>query len=305
MKELPRLMLGTAPLGGLFEPVSDEAAAQTLEAAWQAGVRAFDTAPHYGVGLSEQRLGAFLATKPRSEYVISTKVGRLLVPADGPVEGAEGFYGTPALTRVWDFSADGVRRSLDESLERLGLDRIDIALIHDPDDFAQQALDDAYPALAGLRDQGVIDAIGVGMNQPELPEWFIRNADLDCILIAGRYTLLDQSAATSLLPTCLDHEVKVLAGGIFNSGILADPELGRTYDYRPAPPELVGRAQAIRDLCGEYGVPIGAAALQFTLAHPAVSTAVVGARTPAEIAEDVGYLGIEIPAELLSSLALL
>lgn len=305
MRHLPGLMLGTAPLGGLFEPVSDEAAAQTLEAAWQAGIRAFDTAPHYGAGLSEQRLGAFLATKPRSEFVLSTKVGRLLVPADGPVEGAEGFYGTPALTRVWDFSADGARRSLEESLERLGLDRIDIALIHDPDDHAQQALDGAYPALADLRSQGVIDAIGVGMNQPELPEWFIRNADLDCILIAGRYTLLDQSAATSLLPTCLDQEVKVLAGGIFNSGILADPKLGRTYDYRPASAGLVGRALAIRDLCARYGVPIGAAALQFTLAHPAIATAVVGARSAAEITEDVGYFSIEVPPALLDALALI
>ncbi|HEY3902566.1 MAG TPA: aldo/keto reductase, partial [Streptosporangiaceae bacterium] len=183
MKSLPRLMLGTAPMGGLFEPVSDEAAALTLEAAWHAGIRAFDTAPHYGVGLSEQRLGAFLQTKPRGEFVLSTKVGRLLVPTDGPVEGAEGFYGTPPLTRVWDFTADGARRSLDDSLERLGVGHIDIALIHDPDDFAQQALDGAYPALADLRSQGVIDAIGVGMNQPELPEWFVRNADLDCVLI--------------------------------------------------------------------------------------------------------------------------
>lgn len=305
MKESPRLMLGTGPLGGLFEPVSDEAAAQTLEAAWQAGVRAFDTAPHYGAGLSEQRLGAFLQTKPRSEYLLSTKVGRLLVPADGPVEGAEGFYGTPPLTRVWDFTADGARRSLDQSLERLGLDRVDIALIHDPDDFAEQALDGAYRGLHELRSQGVVDAIGVGVNQPELAEWFVRNADLDCVLIAGRYTLLDQSAATSLLPACLDQEVKVLAGGVFNSGILADPELGRTYDYRPASAELVGRAQAIRALCGEYDVPIGAAALQFTLAHAAISTAVVGARTAAEITDDVGYLGIKVPPALLDALAVI
>jgi D-threo-aldose 1-dehydrogenase len=304
MNPLPRLMLGTAPMGGLFEPVSDDAAARTLEAAWQAGIRAFDTAPHYGAGLSEQRLGAFLASKPRSEYLLSTKVGRLLVPAQGPVEGAENFYGTPPLTRVWDFTADGARRSLEQSLERLGLDRIDIALIHDPDDHAQEALDGAYPALADLRSQGVIDAIGVGMNQPELPEWFVQNADLDCILIAGRYTLLDQSAATSLLPACLDREVAVLAGGVFNSGILADPQPGKTYDYRPASAELVGRARAIADLCGEYGVPIAAAALHFTLAHPAISTAVVGARTPAEITEDAGYLGIEVPPALLGALAI-
>lgn len=305
MNKPPRLMLGTAPMGGLFEPVSDEAAAQTLEAAWLAGIRAFDTAPHYGVGLSEQRLGAFLATKPRSEYVLSTKVGRLLVPADGPVEGAENFYGTPPLTRVWDFSADGARRSLEQSLERMGLDRVDIALIHDPDDHAQQALDGAYRALADLRAQGVLDAIGVGMNQPELPEWFIRNADLDCVLIAGRYSLLNQSAATNLLPLCLNQNVEVLAGGVFNSGILADPRPGKTYDYRPASPELLGRAQAIRDLCAEYGVPIGAAALQFTLAHPAISTAVLGARTPAEITEDVGYLDVEVPPALLDALAII
>jgi D-threo-aldose 1-dehydrogenase len=303
MKDLPRLMLGTAPIGGLFEPVSDQAAARTLEAAWQAGIRAYDTAPHYGVGLSEQRLGAFLASKPRSEYVLSTKVGRLLVPADGPVEGLEGFYGTPPRRRVWEFSADGARRSLEQSLERLGLHRVDIALIHDPDEYAQEALDGAYPALHDLRSQGVIDAIGVGMNSPELPEWFVANADLDCVLIAGRYSLLSQSAATSLLPLCLDRGVAVLAGGVFNSGILADPRPGNTYDYRPAPTELVERAQRMRARCAEYGVPIGAAALHFTLAHPAITTAVIGARAAAEITEDAAYLDLDVPQELLADLA--
>ncbi len=208
-----RLMFGAAPIGGLFAPVSDAAAAATLEAAWAAGIRAFDTAPHYGVGLSEQRLGRFLRQQPRDDFVVCTEVGRLLAAADGDVQGADGFYDTPPLTRVRDYSRDGVLASLEASLARLGTGRIDIVLIHDPDEHAAQALDGAYPALAELRAAGVIGAIGVGMNQAPLLEWFVRRADLDCVLVAGRYSLLDGSAAASLLPECQRRGVAVLAGG--------------------------------------------------------------------------------------------
>jgi D-threo-aldose 1-dehydrogenase len=298
-----RLVFGGAPIGGLFAPVAEDAALATLEAAWAAGIRAFDTAPHYGVGLSERRLGRYLAGRPREEYVLCTKVGRLLVPADGDVEGAEGFYGTPRLTRVRDYSRDGVLASLEGSLDRLGTGRVDIALIHDPDDHGRQALDEAYPALADLRDQGVIGAVGVGMNQTEMLEWFLPRADLDCVLVAGRYSLLDQSAGAELLPLCADRGVRVLAGGVFNSGILADPRDGARYDYAPAPPALLARARRIRDICAAHGVPVAAAALQFTLRHPAVTAAVVGARSPAEITADAAYLSMEIPDELFIALA--
>ena len=292
------LMFGGAPIGGLYAPVSEETAAGTLAAAWDAGIRAFDTAPHYGLGVSERRIGEFLAGRPRNEFTVCTKVGRRLVPATGDVQGEEGFYDIPPLTRVRDYSRDGVRRSLEESLERLGLDRVDIVLIHDPDDCMGQAADEAYPALAELRAQGAVGAVGAGMNSPGALAWLVERCDLDCVLVAGRYTLLDQSAAEVLFPLCLRRGVAVLAGGVFNSGILAGPGDGATYDYAPASPALLARARRLRDACVEYGVPLAAAALRFTLRHPAVTAAVVGARTPEEIAADVSYLSIQIPDEL-------
>jgi D-threo-aldose 1-dehydrogenase len=298
-----RLVFGGAPIGGLFAPVPEDAALATLDAAWAAGIRAFDTAPHYGVGLSERRLGRFLAGQPREEYALCTKVGRLLVPADGDVDGADGFYGTPALTRVRDYSRDGVLASLEGSLRRLGTDRVDIALIHDPDDHGPQALDEAYPALAALRAEGVVRAIGVGMNQVEMLEWFVHRADIDCVLVAGRYTLLDTRAAVSLLPECARRGVAVLAGGVFNSGVLAAaPGPGATYDYRPAPPGLIDRARRIGAACARRGVPLGAAALRFTLRHPAVTAAVVGARLPGEIRDDAGYLSDSLPDAVFDEL---
>src|ERR1700733_1268844 len=285
-----RLVFGGAPIGGLFAPVDDDTALATLDAAWTAGIRAFDTAPHYGVGLSERRLGRFLPGQPRDEYVLCTKVGRRLVPAAGDVDGAEGFYGTPRLTRVRDYSRDGVLASLEGSLRRLGTDRVDIVLIHDPDDHGPEALDGAYPALADLRAQGVITAVGVGMNQTEMLEWFLPRTDLDCVLIAGRYTLLDTRAAAALLPECQRRGVAVLAGGVFNSGVLADPGPAATYDYQAASGDVIERARLIAAACARHGIPIGAAALRFTLRHPAVTAALVGARSPGEIREDVSYL---------------
>jgi aryl-alcohol dehydrogenase-like predicted oxidoreductase len=296
------LVFGGGPIGGLYAPVSDETAAETLAAAWAAGIRAFDTAPHYGSGLSEQRIGTFLAGRPRDEFVLSTKVGRLLVPAAGDTEGVEGFYGAPPLRRIRDYSRDGVLRSLEESLRRLGLDRVDIALIHDPDDFLDQAVDGAYPALAELRAQGAVGAIGAGMNSAASLTWLVERCDLDCVLVAGRYTLLDDSAAESLFPLCQRRGVAVLAGGAFNSGILAGPDDGATYDYAPAPAAVLARARGMRDACGRYGVPLAAAALQFTLRHPAVAAAVVGLRSPEEVTSDVSYLSTHIPDALWAEL---
>ena len=298
-----RLVFGGAPIGGLFAPVDEGTALATLQAAWDAGIRAFDTAPHYGVGVSERRIGRLLAGRPRGDYVLSTKVGRLLVPAGGDVEGAEGFYGTPRLTRVRDYSRDGVLASLEASLARLGVDRVDIVLIHDPDDHGRQALDEAYPALADLRAEGVIGAVGVGMNQVEMLEWFLPRADLDCVLVAGRYTLLDTRAAAGLLPACQRRGVAVLAGGVFNSGVLADPGPAATYDYLPAAPDVAGRARRIAAVCAAHGVPIGAAAVQFTLRHPAVTAAVIGARSPAEVRDDAGFLSAIVPESLFDDLA--
>lgn len=297
-----RLMFGGGPIGGLFAPVDNHAAQATLRAAWSAGVRAFDTAPHYGAGLSELRLGEFLAERPRAEYVVSTKVGRLLVPSAGSVDETEGFHGAPRLARVRDYSPAGVRSSLEASMRRLGLDRIDLALIHDPDDHALEALDGAYPALAGLRSEGVIQAIGIGMSQTGLLEWFLPRTDLDCVLIAGRYSLLDTGAGARLLPECRRRGVAVLAGGVFNSGILADPRRGARFDYLPASTEMIGRAQRIRQVCARHGLPIGAVALQFTLRHPAVTAAVVGVRSPAEVGADVSCLDIEVPDSVFDEL---
>jgi len=298
-----RLMFGGAPIGGLFAPVSSAQAAATLEAAWAAGVRAFDTAPHYGVGLSERRLGAFLTSQPRDEFVICTKVGRLLVPASGQVDGNEGFYGTPHLTRVRDYTPAGVRASLEASLERLGLDRIDIALIHDPEAHRQQAVGEAYPALAQLRSDGVIRAIGIGMTQVRLLEWFLPRTDLDCVLIAGRYTLLDTSAGMTLLPECKRRGVGVLAGGVFNSGILVDPRPGATFDYKPADPVLLSRAQRIQLECARRGLASGALAQQFVLRNPAVTAIVVGARSPEEITLDTDQVRTPIPEAVFAELA--
>jgi len=305
---IPRgsLVFGGAPIGGLYAPVSDEAAAATLATAWDAGIRAFDTAPHYGVGLSEQRIGDFLAGHPRAGFVVSTKVGRRLVPATGPgcADGADEFYGTPALSRVRDYSADGARRSLEDSLRRLRLDRVDIALIHDPDEHMTQALTGAYPALAGLRADGTVGAIGVGVNSAALAEWFVSRCDLDCVLVAGRYTLLDDSAARSLFPICLARGIAVLAGGVFNSGILADPGDGARYDYAPAAPGVLTRARHLAEVCARYDVPLAAAALRYVLRHPAVTAAVIGVRTPDEARADAGYLDWPIPDALWADLGL-
>jgi D-threo-aldose 1-dehydrogenase len=292
-----RLGLGAAPLGGLYEPVSESQARATVDLAYELGLRLFDTAPLYGSGLSEQRLGAALRARPRDEFVISTKVGRLLRPS-GPSEPTM-FKGAPPLHPVFDFSYDGALRSLDESLGRLGLDRVDVVFIHDPDDHYDEALSGAYPALERLRGEGVIGAIGVGMNQAELLTRFALEGDFDCFLLAGRYTLLDTSGLDELLPLCAERGISVVAGGVFNSGVLAS---GTTYDYEPAESDILQRAQRLREVCARWDVPLEAAALQFPLGHPAVSCVVVGCRAPAEVEEDGRLFELDIPVGLWDEL---
>jgi D-threo-aldose 1-dehydrogenase len=286
-----RLGLGTAPLAGLYEAVSEEQAHAVVDRAWECGIRVFDTAPLYGSGLAERRLGAALRGRPREAYVVSTKVGRLLRPGrPQPI-----FPDAPRLAPFFDFSSDAVLRSLDQSLERLGLDRVDIALLHDPDDHLDQALDGAYAALDRLRGEGVVAAIGAGMNHCGPMAELVRRADLDCVLLAGRYTLLDRAAADELLPLCEERGVAVIVGGVFNSGVLAD---GDTFDYEPAPREVRARVATLREVCERHGTPLAGAAIQFPLRHPAVACVLAGCRSPAEVEEDARLAKLEIPEEL-------
>jgi D-threo-aldose 1-dehydrogenase len=301
------LSFGGAAIGNLFTEVSEQDARAAVDAAWAGGIRTFDTAPHYGLGLSERRLGDALRQRPRDEYVISTKVGRVLDPApsaDAPAGGdPEGFAVPARYVRRFDFSADGVTRSLEASLARLGLDRVDIALIHDPDDHADQAFREGYPALEKLRAAGVVRAIGAGMNQAEMLTRFVTDTDVDLVLVAGRYTLLDQSAAAELLPAALRRGVSVIAGGVFNSGVLAAPDAGATYDYQAAPAELIERARRLQEACARFGVPLRAAAARFPLTHPAVASVLIGARNAAEITDAVALRALDIPAALWDALA--
>jgi D-threo-aldose 1-dehydrogenase len=295
---------GGAAIGNLFTEVEEQDARAAVDAAWAGGIRTFDTAPHYGLGLSERRLGDALRHRPRHEYVISTKVGRLLEPAAEPFgRDPEGFAVPAAARRVFDFSADGVRRSLAGSLSRLGLEQVDIALIHDPDDHGDQALREAYPALEQLRAEGHVRAIGVGMNQAEMLTRFVNDTDIDLILIAGRYTLLDQSAARTLLPSAADRGIAVLVGGVFNSGVLAAPTAAATYDYQPAPDVLLGRAREIEAVCAQFGIPLRAVAARFPLRHPAVASVLIGARNASEITDAVDLRRLEIPEALWEALA--
>lgn len=296
-----RLGLGTAPLGGLFQAVDEGEGVRVVERAWNAGIRFFDTAPLYGHGLAETRLGKVLRHKPRDEFTFATKVGRLL-RADAQAEPGQSFRGIPPVNPVFDFSYDGVMRSFEESLERLRLDRIDILHIHDPDDHFDEAIDGAYRALARLRAEGVIKAIGAGMNQAEMLTRFARDGDFDCFLLAGRYTLLDQIGLKELLPECEKRGIAIIAGGVYNSGILADPKPGAYYNYRPAPDDLVQRAQRIRDVCARHNVPLKAAAVQFPLGHPAVTAVLVGCRSVDEVDDNIQMFGHEIPPALWQDL---
>ncbi|HEV3102911.1 MAG TPA: aldo/keto reductase [Candidatus Dormibacteraeota bacterium] len=296
-----RFGLGTAPLAGLFEAVEESKGVAVIEQAWNSGIRSFDTAPLYGHGLAEIRVGKALKNKPRDDFTLATKVGRLL-RADVPPEPGQSFRGTPPVNPTFDFSYDGVMRSVEESLERLGLERIDILHIHDPDDHYEEALHGAYRALDRLRSDGIIRAVGAGMNQAEMLTRFAREANFDCFLLAGRYTLLDQVALNELLPECVKRGIAIIAGGVYNSGILADPKPDAHYNYQTAPAELVVRAHRILDICTRHNVPLKAAAIQFPLAHPAVTCVVVGCRSVAQLDESIDMFEFKIPPALWDDL---
>lgn len=293
------LSFGGAGIGNLYREMSDADAGAAVHAALAAGVRYFDTAPHYGLGLSERRLGAALADQPRDSVLLSTKVGRLLVPdpAGAGRQDDEGFAVPATTRRVRDYSRDGVLRSLEASLRRLGTDRIDVVFVHDPDEYGDEALDGALPALAELRSQGVIGGFGAGMNQWQLLTRFVRHSDLDVIMLAGRYSLLDQSAMNELLPECVTRGVSVVAAGVFNSGILAThrPATGAHYDYEPADAELVARVNRIADVCERHGCTLPQTAAQFPLAHPAVATVCLGARSAEQMARNAALFDSPVP----------
>lgn len=296
---------GAAGIGNLYTEVSDADAEAALQAAWDAGVRYFDTAPHYGLGLSERRVGKFLAGLPRDSYVVSTKVGRLLEPAEPTGLDLDNGFAVPnSLRRVWDFSADGVRRSVESSLERLGLDRVDVLLLHDPDDHWAQAAGEGFPALAELRSQGVVGAIGAGMNQWEMPARFVRETSIDVVMLAGRYTLLEQTAAAEFLPLCAERGVSVLAAGVFNSGLLARAEIpaDAKYNYADAPQEIVDRARRIASVCSRHGVTLPQAAVQFVLRHPTVASVVLGVKSGSQAARNAALFAEPVPEQLWDDL---
>ena len=297
-----RIGMGGAPIGGLYTAVEAATAVETIRRAHELGIGYYDTAPLYGSGRSEMLFGDALETIPRGDYVLSTKVGRLLEPVAEQPESDQ-FVDLPSLEPTYDYSRDGVLRSIDESLASLRLDRVDVVMIHDPDDHFEQARDEAFPALYELRSQGVVGAVGAGMNQWQMLARFAREADPDCFLLAGRYTLLDQSGLDELMPLCVERGIGIVLGGPYNSGILAsDLSDETTFDYLPAPREVVERARRIKDVCDGHDVPLKAAALQFGLAHPAVAATIPGARSIAEIEENLAMAGHPIPADLWEEL---
>ncbi|MFD5573164.1 aldo/keto reductase [Streptomyces cadmiisoli] len=293
-----RLGLGLASVGGLFAPVSDDEAATVIDAAWDAGVRLFDTAPVYGYGRSEVRAGAALANRPRAAYVLCTKVGRLIEPG-GP--DTQPIWADPpaGLGPRLDYSYAGVLRCVEESLARLRLDRIDVLHVHDPEQDFPTAVREAYRALADLRDAGTVGAVSIGVNHASVAARFLREAappGPDCVLLAGRYNLLDQSGLAELLPLCTERGVAVMAAGVYQSGLLADPRPGAPHGYGAVPRRLQWRLRAWREVCDAFDVPMLAAAVQFPLGHPAVTSVVVGARSAQEVTGSVDVFNHPVPA---------
>ena len=303
---LTEIGFGGAQLGNLPTALDDDVARGALDAAWDDGIRYFDTAPHYGLGLSERRLGAALAGRPRDEFVVSTKVGRLLVPTPDRASERDPEFDVPAShERVRDYSRDGVLRSLEGSMQRLGLDHVDIVYVHDPDDdYAETAFTKAIPALVELREQGVVGAVGVGMKHPEVPVQAIRRTDLDVVMVAGRYTVLEQQSLTELLPLALERGIGYVAAGVFGSGLLSRPRPtpGLTYDHGPVPPGMLARVHAVADLAERYGVQLPEVALQLALRHPAVVSVPLGVRTAEEVAENARRRAVSVPEELWAEL---
>ena len=323
-----RMGIGTNPLAGLMEAISYEVARATVEAAWDEGIRFYDTAPLYGFGFAERFVGDVLRAQPRHDYALTTKVGRLLL-TDGPAErrdelmlyqGELLFRGTGAEVPYYDYTYDGVMRSLEASRERTGIERFDIVHIHDPELFMEEAADGAFRALDELRRSGEVGAIGIGSNNWDCHLWLLERGDYDAILLAGRYTLLDQTALPQLMPWCEEHGVSVIAAGVFNSGILAHPDPGAirnvsreaadmgswkdnvTFNYVPAEQAVIDRAAAIKAVCDRHGVPLVAAAVQFPLHHPAVDTMVIGPRAPEHVAANNEAMRVPIPDDLWAEL---
>jgi len=309
-----RLGLGGAPLGNLYAPLGDVDAAAVITAAWQDGCRCFDTAPHYGNGLSEHRLGSALRPHARNEIVLSTKVGRLLTPAAEAPREQFGYVDTLPFVQHWDYSAAGTRRSIEDSLQRLGMARIDVAYVHDIDaathgarapQVLRQVLTETLPTLRRLQEEGLIGAVGLGVNDSDVVVQVLQHADLDALMLAGRYSLLDHAALSELLPLCVRRGVRVALGGVFNSGILATgarAQGGAMFNYAPAAGAWLSRTAAIESVCAAFGVPLRAAALQFPLAHAAIEIVMVGARSPTEWADCVSMMAHPVPAAFWSAL---
>jgi len=292
--EVTRLSLGTAPLGGLFASVSDKDGDELLNSALNLGINYFDTAPQYGHGVAEIRLGRALQNA-KVPFVVETKVGRVLKRVEG-VEPEKWFPDAPRdIVPIYDYSKAGIRQSFEESLERLGLPHIDIVLMHDAEDYIPDAINNAFPVLADLRSQGLIKAIGLGMNYVEPALEIMKNTDLDIALIAGRYTLLDQVAQEELFPYALAHNIDISMGGVLNSGVLANPAPGATYNYLPASDEIIARAKKICDFLKEREIPLIAAAVQFPMRHPAVTSIVTGPRNVSELQTYIDGFDFPIP----------
>jgi D-threo-aldose 1-dehydrogenase len=307
-ERLGRLGFGAASIGNLYRAVTDEQADAALAAAWDGGIRYFDTAPHYGLGLSERRLGAFLRARPRDEYVISTKVGRMLDPNPDFAGGddlAHGFAVPDTSVRRFDPSEAAVRRSIEDSLERLGLDHVDIAYLHDPDEYdLDRGLAEGLPALAKLRDEGVVGTIGIGTNSADAATRAVREGNLDLVMIAGRYTLLEQPALEELLPLCEERGVGVVAVAVYNSGLLATdtPSASDHYNYGDVPNELLEHARHLAAVCAAAGVSLPAAAVQYPLRHPAVRAIVVGSARESDVRENIARLHVPIPDRIWDEL---
>lgn len=314
--EVTTLGLGGAPMGGFRATIPDAEAHAIVDTAWKEGVRYFDTSPFYGYGRSELRMGAALREKPRHEFIVSTKVGRVLHPLKPGEKKPADFRenGLPGFSPVFDYSYDGIMRSLEHSHMRLGLAKIDIALIHDVDfwtikdrDILNQrfktAMDSGFKALDELRKAGIIDAIGVGINESDTSLRFIQAGDFDCMLLAGRYTLLEQGGLEAFLPECVKRNVSVILGGPYNSGILTgDVKDTATHDYAQAPRELIDKARRIEAVCERHKVELGAAAMQFPLFHPALCAVIPGALATGEVKQNAERLKVKIPTELWSEL---
>jgi D-threo-aldose 1-dehydrogenase len=315
MISLPRLGMGTAGIGNLYAAVPEADARATMAAAWEAGIRYYDTAPHYGFGLAEKRLGAALAKlDPAGDAIVSTKVGRRLVPTDSQATERHGFVAAEPFEPVFDYSRDAILRSHEESLARLRRDRADILLAHDIGELTHGAdsdrhmrtfLDTGYGAMVELKHSGVTDAIGIGVNEVEVCLYLLERVDLDVILLAGRYTLLDRHAADELLPLCLERGVKVIVGGPYNSGILAQPtalQRDPRFDYERPPEAILARAEALERACLGHGIELGAAALQFPLRHAAVASVIPGLVGKAQVDQAVSRLAVDIPEALWNEL---